>query len=254
MPLTLAHPAVILLLPRKRYLPVLPLIAGSLGPDLPYFLPERVTHLVPNSHQLPGAITAAPLAAFVWLASVYLLKAPLTSLLWGRHRTLVSSALQSFGSTAAEWFAAVPAVLLGVLLHLVWDSFTHPYGWPVQHLSILRTSLVPTHSGLELFRVLQWLSSVVGVAAITLLYVRAVHRSGPAAISSVIDFWRRTALQVTVLIATAVGLWRALEPSVGFNSFHGRAYLGTTTAISSFVCLYVVGGVVAAARESRAKS
>ena len=103
-------------------------------------------------------------------------------------------------------------------------------------------------------RILQWLSSVVGVAAITQWYVRAVHRPGPTAISSVIYFWRRTALQVIVLIATAAGLLRALEPSVGFNSFHGRAYLGTTTGVSTFVCLYVVGGVAAAACESRAKS
>jgi hypothetical protein len=65
VPFTLAHPAVILLLPRNRYLQVLPLVAGSLAPDLTYFLPERLTRLLPNCHQLPGATTG--LSVFVCL-------------------------------------------------------------------------------------------------------------------------------------------------------------------------------------------
>lgn len=254
MPFTLAHPAVILLLPRHRYLPVLPVIAGSLAPDLTYFLPERVTRLLPNCHQLPGALTVAPVAAFLFLVAARLLNEPLTSLLWGRHRSAVASALRTFGRTPAQWFVALPAVIVGIALHLVWDAFTHPYGWPVQHWPVLRAALVTGHDGFELFRVLQWVSSIAGIAAIAAWYRRAVHSSNPMTNAPAIPFSRRAALNVVVVISGVSGLVRALVPSVGFESLHGRMYLATTTGLSVFACLYVLCSLLAASHERRAST
>lgn len=249
MPFTLAHPAVILLLPRNRYLQVLPLIAGSLAPDLTYFLPEQITRVLPNCHQLPGAVTVAPVAAFMCLAVARLLDHSPTSLLWGRHRHVVSSALRAFGRTRADWLAAVPAVAAGICLRLAWDAFTHPYGWPVRHWPVLRTSLVAGRDGFELFRILQWISSIAGVAALVATYVRALRSSSPITPVPAIPFPRSAVLQVVVVAAIVSGVVRALAPPAGFASLHGRMYLATTTGLALFVCLYVLGGIVSASQE-----
>jgi hypothetical protein len=233
---------------------VLPLVAGSLAPDLTYFLPERVTRALPNCHQLPGAITVAPIAAFLSLAAACLLNGPLTSLLWGRHRSAVSSALGAFGRTRADWLAAIPAVALGITLHLVWDAFTHPHGWPVQHWPLLRVSLVTSRDGFQLFRILQWVSSVAGIAAIAVWYRHAAISSIPTTTPPAIPFSRRVALKIIAVTAGVSGLIRGLVPSVGFESLHGRMYLATTTGLSMFVCLYALVGLAAANHERRARA
>jgi coproporphyrinogen III oxidase-like Fe-S oxidoreductase len=60
-----------------------------------------------------------------------------------------------------------------VWTHTFWDSFTHYDGWMVLHLPFLRS----------LCRYLQYLSTVVGAAALVLAYLswlRRQHRLEPA--------------------------------------------------------------------------
>ncbi|MGH8296134.1 MAG: DUF4184 family protein, partial [Steroidobacteraceae bacterium] len=48
MPFTLAHPAAVLPLRRAPLLRTVPLIIGSMTPDVPYFLPWRIAKYIPQ--------------------------------------------------------------------------------------------------------------------------------------------------------------------------------------------------------------
>ena len=57
MPFTFAHPAAILPLRRSRFLQTVPLIIGSLVPDVPYYFPGRLmTRIFLDTHTLHGSI------------------------------------------------------------------------------------------------------------------------------------------------------------------------------------------------------
>ena len=203
-------------------LALLPLIAGSLGPDLQYYLPSAMADRLPNSHSAAGAFTIAPAAALIGLVVIRLFRQPLTGLLWDKHVALISLSLNQFGAVMADWLWAVPAIYIGVLLHLIWDSFTHLYGWPVQHIPMLRANLAfGSVKHFEVFRLLQWLNSS-----------RAKR-------------WRVTALVLIAIVSGAAGVQRAYHGAPQYSSFHGHVYLAVTTSLATFAVLYLLTGIAA---------
>jgi len=56
------------------------------------------------------------------------------------------------------------ALLIGLVSHVAWDSFTHPSGLVVTHWPTLSTAVL----GVPLFKVLQHTSSAFGLTAIAL--------------------------------------------------------------------------------------
>jgi hypothetical protein len=254
LPFTLAHPAAVLPLHGHWRRGLLPLAIGSVAPDIPYFLPHRVALALPSGHTLWGALTiSAPLAALMLLI-VVLLREPLTAPLWGRHRVLAARAIDAFHREPWNWVAAVPALLLGIGLHILWDSFTHRTGWIVAHVAEFEANVSPLPGyPLELFRALQYLSSVGGLAAIAVWYRRRVRSVGEAAPASpnVSQSARVLALALVAAAAIAAGALAALRAGPRYGSFHGTMYLTTTAAISAAVVTYAIVGCVLALRDSR---
>jgi hypothetical protein len=175
VPFTLAHPAVVLPLLRRPFVPSA-LIAGAMAPDLPYFLRAVGISSADARDAYEPLLNATNTHSPGWGLGVDLLFA-LCLMLVGRllHRPL--SALLPAGFVLPGLRAARPGkghraryalwVLLsgfvGIFSHLAWDAFTHGDGYVVTHLALLRAS-VP--GGLTVARLLQYASTVGGLAAI----------------------------------------------------------------------------------------
>lgn len=207
MPLTFAHPAAVLPLMRGPLVPMA-LVAGALAPDMPYFLRALRIPVSAQSwwepflnatttHDWPGVATVGlPLALVLYLALAFCVRPARWALPAG------SSAKTARSERGPLWLVwVVLSLALGVLTHVVWDSFTHSDGWVVQNLAVLRADVV---GSLGWSRMLQHLSTAVGLSV---LLVVAWRRRGTWLTSS--DAARRTRfLQVmaVVLATAAVGM------------------------------------------------
>ena len=143
MAFTLAHPAAVLPLKPIKWLPLLPLIIGSMTPDFAEFLPEALLTRVPLSHSKEGSVIFdLPFGLFL-VALLVLLQKPLTSPLWEPHRSFIRAAIARFTARPWWWLWSAPAVFIGVWTHLIWDSATHRDRWFVRHFPVLQRPLVP---------------------------------------------------------------------------------------------------------------
>lgn len=178
MPLTFAHPAAVLPMMRGPLVPAA-LVAGAMSPDVPYFLRAARLPVTAQSwyepfvngsvsHAFPGALTVAVPTALLLHLGMRLATRPVAGLLpqGARPRPRGGPALRR-----AVW--VVISLVIGVLTHLLWDSFTHDGVWLVPHVPVLADPLLGSMTGA---RVLQHLSSVVGLVLIGVALWRRRYR------------------------------------------------------------------------------
>jgi hypothetical protein len=165
VPFTLAHPAAVLPLARRPLVPAA-LVAGSLSPDVPYFVPlprsadtwyEPLVNAT-TTHAWPGALTVAVPTAAALLGLWWLVRAPLRALVATGRAAGPEGARSAWTWVGAGWVIA--SLALGVLTHVAWDAFTHGDGVVVQHVAWLREPLV---GSVPAARVIQHLSTAVGL-------------------------------------------------------------------------------------------
>ncbi len=249
MPFTLAHPAAILPFRRLRFLRSAPLIVGAVTPDLPYYLPLGVSgrplRLGLDTHSVVGSYTVDLALGMALLAGVVLLREPLTVLLPARARWLCLEALEPFRRRAAEWLLAPLAILIGVWTHLLWDSFTHVDGWAVQALPALSdTVTIGWYTG-EIFHLLQYLSSAIGLAILALWYARLPVPPGALAGH---DSRHARAGPALLLIAGAALLIGGVEALRHYAHSEGAVYqtldVLLTRGLAWFALLYLFAGAV----------
>jgi hypothetical protein len=157
VPFTLAHPAAVLpLLRRPTSPPLVPsaLVAGSLAPDVPYFLQNLDVRLsaqdwyhpffnATESHSWPGLLRVTLPLAVALLGIWLVVRSPVLEAVgidppagWGPVLTLL---------------CAVPSALLGVMTHVAWDRLVDAPG------DTATTALYAVSSGLGLCAVVWWL-------------------------------------------------------------------------------------------------
>ncbi|GGM99085.1 hypothetical protein GCM10011609_41660 [Lentzea pudingi] len=152
MPFTLAHPAAVLPLRRWFWFPGL--VAGSVAPDLGYYLPVLSTHGV-----LGGSVAAVVLL----LAGRLLLPS-----LMAPAPAFVRARVSRPGDFRRPFVRAV-SVVAGVLTHLLWDAFTQTGGWFVQRWDWLDLSVAGPH---RLYNVIGYVSSLGGMALLVWMAAR----------------------------------------------------------------------------------
>jgi len=172
MPFTIAHAAAVLPL-RKTRLPLAAMMIGSMSPDFSYFTPVTITF---PTHTLGGLFWfCLPVGLAVWLFYVRVLEAPTIALLpdgW-RDRVVRSE----YRLSASLLLRVSLAIIVGAVTHLVWDSFTHSLSPVAEALPTLRDVTVNVMGRqLSVYRFLQYLSSIVGLAALAIW----AWRQGPA--------------------------------------------------------------------------
>lgn len=181
MPFTPAHAAAALPFRRVGALPFDALVVGTMVPDLPLFVSFAPNYAWTHSRIfsvpvcLPWGIGLFLLARFAWASTVWLLPE------WWRSR--VPERAPALRNT--HWGMVCAALALGVITHVLWDSFTHEERWGVHLLPLLSRTWVPaTPIGpLPGFKVLQYGSSVLGLALIARATRAALLRRAPHAVA-----------------------------------------------------------------------
>ncbi|MEU0135748.1 DUF4184 family protein [Streptomyces sp. NPDC006296] len=174
MPFTLSHPAAVLPLMRRPFVPAA-LVAGAVAPDVPYFTGTLgVSETSPQgwygpllnateTHSLGvGPVVGLPLAIGLVAAS-RMLRAPLTALLPSGLRLPEPERTTGLPAAVRHTMWLLLSALIGIASHLAWDSFTHGDGFLVTHVQSLRA---PAPGGLTAARLLQYASTAVGLAAV----------------------------------------------------------------------------------------
>jgi hypothetical protein len=179
------------------------------------------------------------------LAGAVLLREPLTVLLPARARWMSLTALEPFRRRVAEWLFAPLAVVVGVWSHLLWDSFTHADGWAVRRIPALSdTVLIGWYRG-EIFHILQYLSSLIGLALLAWWYARA--RVPPDALAAD-DSRRARAGPALLLIGAAALLIGGVEALRYYSHSEGAVYqtldVLLTRGLAWFVLLHLFAGAV----------
>lgn len=204
MPFTPSHIAAALPFIRTP-LPIAPLVIGTMAPDVPYYVapdvPRDLTHSLAGVPTVDLAITVV--LTLLWFA---VLRTPILDLLPRAIGTRVPPA--DARGWRLRWRLGIAAALIGILTHLVWDSFTHP-GWLVDALPVLQARIGP----LALVSWLQHASTVAGLAVLAGWCVGWFRRTAAdASRASVATPAARVAAWVAVFVAfgaTGLGVWLA---------------------------------------------
>ncbi|WP_042433620.1 DUF4184 family protein [Streptacidiphilus anmyonensis] len=189
MPFTFSHPVAVLPLLRagrgRGPLVASGLVAGSLAPDLPYFLDSplpgtyglgRLTHRAWAVPTLDVALAAGLVAAWHGL-----LREPTVALLppgvAGRADALTAPTRKPRDLRAADaaWFAASAAI--GAFTHVGWDAFTHHGRWGERHYPALGHRI---GGRMPVYQALQWASSAAGLAVLGVAARRTLALAPPA--------------------------------------------------------------------------
>jgi hypothetical protein len=243
MPFTFAHPAAILPLRRSRFLQTIPLIIGSLVPDVPYFFPARLmTRVFLDTHTLYGSFAICLPLGMALLILILLLREPLTVLLGARVRWICLRSIERFTARPLHWPIALLSILIGAWTHIAWDSFTHQTGWTATRISALSAPISVFGWDTETAHLLQYVSSVFGLVVLA-IWFRSLLGRVPA---RVVELRPRASWLVLAIVMGAsmlIGVSRAYLAWHAASYYH-LGYLLLTRTIGWFAVLYLAAGVV----------
>jgi hypothetical protein len=230
VPFTASHPAAVLPLLRTP-LPASALVAGSIAPDLPFYLPVPIPWA---THTAVAVVTVdVLLGGLAWALWHGLLAAPaLATAPAGLRARLPGIRLgvrcRLAGPPMVAWFLL--ALATGAATHVLWDEFTHPRRWGTELFPVLDQSwgLLPG------YRWLQYVTSLVGGLALLLWLVRWWRRT-PARPVSAQPATRWVWLLLVTIGAVAGGTAAVRSPSIGAAAFVGATWAGGAVLVAAVV-------------------
>ncbi|WP_433268271.1 DUF4184 family protein [Actinosynnema sp. CS-041913] len=168
MPFTASHVAAAIPLARGPLVPAA-LVAGTMAPDLPYFVLLNAGGGGEYTHTWWGiALVDVPIALVALLVYRVLLLEPALALLPDAVRSRVA-----WLPAPRLGLAMVVSALIGSATHVGWDGFTHRNGWAVDLLPELAAEVL----GLPLYAWGQWSSTVLGGLFVAVWSVRRLSRT-----------------------------------------------------------------------------
>ncbi|HBT72706.1 MAG TPA: DUF4184 domain-containing protein [Lysinibacillus sp.] len=176
MPLTFAHPAAILPFSRRsKYIHFPALVLGSMAPDFEYFFRGRPIGEI--GHSLTGFfIFNLPLIIVIYILYCKYVRQHVV-----HHLPVCLQDTANQTTSRSKRLNVIVfgySAFLGMLTHVIWDSFTHKNGFMVSHLSILSETMPIFGFQFPLYKYLQHGSTLVGITLIIgYVYVRAAHQS-----------------------------------------------------------------------------
>jgi len=239
MPFTPSHVAAVLPFRRVAVLPFAALAAGSMSPDLPYFLPG-LRFLGGWTHSLAGIVS---LDVLFGLALWVLWRSVATSL----HELVPSGIRERWmppGWTVAAWWALPVAIVIGAATHVGWDEFTHAGRYATTHLAFLAASYPSPIGPLAGYRYAQYASGVAGLVLILIAGLRRARtpqpRRGHSRLARVLPW--------LCLGAAAIGATVRIFADGGFGiAWDALAFAGITggaTAVAAVLLLACWGRAV----------
>ncbi len=234
MPFTGSHPAAVLPLLRTG-LPASALVAGSLAPDLPYYLP---VDLGVRTHTALAVVTTdVLLGALLWVLWHGLLARPARDRapggLLARLPAGAAPGLRRRLDTPGRIARVGVALAAGAATHVLWDEFTHPGRWGAQHVP----ALARTWAGVPGHAWAQELSGVLGGLLLLAWLARWWRRTpAPASSPSRPRWWLPWVVlagtAVVVGAADAVGSPDLRSAAVAFAFTAGGAALGAAVLLA----------------------
>jgi hypothetical protein len=223
MPFTLSHPLAVIPFARTR-LVFSALVIGSMSPDFEYFL--RLDQSGHASHSTLGIVVFCLPASLVVMGLWHgLMKHFLLQILPDvSQRKLAACCEMVRVSSIRDVAWVVASVLVGATTHVVWDSFTHPWGWPVQTFEFLQYQV--TDNGflpMTVFKFLQYGSSVGALVVLLGLAIRWYWQAPSREVSAVFTSGERWCFVGGILgLAAVVGVglaWRRFPPTLDMDHF-----------------------------------
>jgi hypothetical protein len=238
MPNPIAHPAASIPF-TKIGLVFSALVFGSIAPDFGYFfdLPSSYFMYTPSGlflFDLPVGLV------MLWLFHA-LLKWPLLSLLPDRLQRRLYKHAQGFSFGPLKRFGMILlSLLVGSLTHVIWDSFTHDYGWVVERFAFFNMVI----GGTPLYAILQNLSTLIGIGILIFWFIRWL----PAAPQSEQLLAHFSGKVRAVFLALAVVSLAAVEGAIiylrlmtGSRFVHEHFFWGSITFSTVIIITFFVG-------------
>ena len=229
MPFTFSHPAAII--PVRRFGVLSALVIGSMMPDTLYFMPFGSVH-ESYGHTLPGIFFyCVPAGLFLlWIFHAFL-KLPLIALFPANQQGKLLAASREFSFTpGSRFFLIALSVCAGAATHVIWDAFTHTGSPVAQYFPILRRFVMRPPHFFYVAELLQWISSVFGLAVIALFYWRwlktaddlpvRVHLSSPARVFLLVLFFVGAVVPSIVRFTANTEFWLSYK-----RGFIGRGVM-----------------------------
>lgn len=199
VPFTAAHPMAVLPLVGRLRLDATCLVIGSMAPDFEYFV--RVKQASSISHTWLGLVAFdLPATLILAFAFHFAVKWPLVLVAprpIARRVAVFAIAPWPRDATWTLGFVASCTIsaLIGSLTHLLWDGVTHSDGLITPHVPALRTVIdLPFFTrDMVLHRVLQHVSTIVGLLTCVAFATRALIRATPIEIPARPRVWPRLA-------------------------------------------------------------
>jgi len=191
MPFTFSHPALVLPLAYllKQWFSLTGLVIGSLTPDFEYFL--RMRSEGRYGHTIGGIfwfdLPLGLLLAFIFHNIVR------NSLFDNLPFFLKSrfSAVRRFDWNEyfkKNWPAVIVSIIIGAISHILWDGFTHRYGYFVRIMPALANEINFFDTQIPIFKILQHVSTVIGgIVIIFAIYKLPIARRETESVS--VKYW-----------------------------------------------------------------
>lgn len=165
MPFTFSHPALVLpltYLPKKWY-SLSGLIIGSMTPDFEYFIRMKIQSNY--GHTLAG-IFYFDLSIGILIAFIFhnLIRDSLYKNL-PRFLQIRLTGFQEFDWNRffiKNWLAISTSILIGAASHLLWDSFTHKFGYFIEIFPVLTNRIILLGHSFPFYKILQHSSTLIG--------------------------------------------------------------------------------------------
>jgi hypothetical protein len=231
MPFTFAHPAIIIPFSEIKRASMSALVIGSITPDFEYFIRMKLTGRY--SHSIEGIfLLDLPVGIIIALVFHLLVKAPLIDNLpfyfKGRLKALRQSDFIQYISK--DYFYFLGCLLIGIVSHLFWDSFTHANEYFVHRIDFLqRPFSFLNFPAMPVHRYLQHASTIIGFIVIGFVFHKMPVQEQPKSTSY--RFW----VFVILLAVTAF----LIRWSLGFEYFGDVV----ATAISA-LCIGLIGSSI----------
>lgn len=187
MPFTFAHPAVIIPINSrfKSKFCLTGLVLGSMAPDFEYFI--RLKPYSAYGHNLIGFfVLNLPLCFLLAFIFHSFLKATLIVHMPKPLNNWLGIFTKPWNlSSLKKVIVFAYSALLGMLSHVIWDSFTHAEGIFVKLIPVLSTKIIVIGYTIFLYKILQHSSTIIGMFIILVyLYKKRDLNSKAVAITS----------------------------------------------------------------------